>query len=575
MDKWSPIETGGEAFVELLNANDVDCIFINPGTDTIPIQEALAKFRLQGKRTPEVVLCLHEQVAMAAAHGHFLVSGKPQVVLVHVDVGTQQVGGALHNAQRGRIGIVFCAGRSPTILEGEKPGGRDRAVMWWQETFDQAGAVRGYVKWDYELRFTENMHHVMQRAFQFASTEPCGPVYLSLPREVLMDNMEKVRLLDSSRYAPASTPQADTDLLEKAAGLLLQAEEPLIIAGHCGRNAAAVAALVDLAEVFSARVISSDYNMNFPTTHPLCHGNSPNPYFENADVILIVDHDIPYLLGGIKPVAEAKIIQIDIDPLKQDMPLWGFPVDISIQADSSKALPVLTGLIRQQITPEQKTVFQSRAQQLQQEHQQLAAQWKDAAVSHADRKPISPDFLCHTLGELLDEDTIIMNETTTSSSFVGRHIPRTKPKTIFGCGGSSLGWGLGAALGAKLAAPDKTVVSLVADGAFLYCCPTAALWASSVYRAPFLCVIFNNGGYNAMRKNIQLTYGADNFSEKMDDWVGLNIFQQPDYAMLAQANHGHGQMVEDPAELKKALQDALEQVRSGRSAVVDVRMARI
>ena len=574
MEKWVPVETGGEAFVELLNANDVDCIFLNPGTDTIPIQEALAKFRLQGKRTPDVVLCLHEQVAMAAAHGHFLISGKPQVVLVHVDVGTQQVGGALHNAQRGRIGIILRAGRSPTILEGEKAGGRDRTVMWWQETFDQAGIVRGYVKWEYELRFTENMHHVMQRAFQFAATEPCGPVYLSLPREVLMESMEQVRILDRSRYAPASTPQADTGLLAKAAELLIQAKEPLVIAGHSGRNADSVASLVDLAETLSARVITSDVMMNFPTTHPLCHGVNPNPYLKNADVILIIDHDIPYLLGGTRPADEAKIIQIDIDPLKENMPLWGFPVDISIQADSSKAMPVLTEFIRQQITAEQKAGFEKRFQQLQQEHQQLLTGWQEAAVSKANQKPISPEFLCYTLGELLDENAIIMNETATTSYFVGRHIQRTKPKTLFPSGGSSLGWGLGAAVGAKLAAPDRTVVCLIADGAFLYCHPTAALWSSSIYQSPFLCVIFNNGGYNAMRKNIRLTYGEDNFSEKMGDWVGLNIINQPDYALIARANHGYGQIVEDPSDLKIALKDALEQVRRGKTAVVDVRIGR-
>mgnify|MGYP001597099926 FL=1 len=130
MAKTMPVDTGAEAFLELLNHNGVDYIFLNPGSDTVFIQEALSKFKAQGKRAPEVVLCLHESVAMSAAHGHFLVSRKPQVVLVHVDVGTQQVGGALHNAQRGRVGIIFCAGRSPSIFEGERKGGRTRSVMW-------------------------------------------------------------------------------------------------------------------------------------------------------------------------------------------------------------------------------------------------------------------------------------------------------------------------------------------------------------------------------------------------------------------------------------------------------------
>lgn len=574
MTKSVPVDTGAEAFVELLSANGVDCIFLNPGSDTVPIQEALAKFRTLGKRHPEIILCPHEQVAMAAAHGYFMVSGKPQVVLVHVDVGTQQVGGALHNAQRGRIGVIFCAGRSPYTFEGEKPGGRNRQVMWWQEPFDQAGIVRGYVKWEYELRLNENIHHVIQRAFQVANTEPCGPVYLTLPRELLMERIEKVQIPDPARYSAALTPQADTDMLAKVAELLTSAREPLIITGYSGRNTESVASLVELAETLGARVVTSDLHMNFPTRHPLWRGINPGPYLKDADVILIIDHDIPYLPIQAKPGPEAKIIQIDIDPIKQNMPTWGFPVDISLEADSNKAIPVLTELIRQKVTAGQRTEFQRRFQQRQKEYQQLQAEWRDLAVSPTEQRTITPEWLSKSIAEVIDEDTIILNETVTSSASVVRQIHRTKPGTLFSSGGSSLGWGLGAALGAKLAAPDKTVVSLVADGAFIYCCPTAALWASGVYHAPFLCVIFNNGGYNAVRKNLQLAHGEDNFAEKIAGWAGLDIVQPPDYALIAQAAHGYGQKVEDPSALKTALKDALERVHHGQTAVVDVRIDR-
>lgn len=183
MEKIVPVDEGAEAFVELLNANGVEYIFLNPGTDTFPIQEALSKFKALGKRTPKVILCLHESVAMAAAHGYFAVTGRPQVVLVHVDIGTQQVGGALHNAQRGRIGVIFCAGRAPSTIDQDVRGERSGGIHWIQEQYDQAGIVRGYVKWEYELRSNTSIHQVVQRAFQVASTEPCGPVYLTLPRE--------------------------------------------------------------------------------------------------------------------------------------------------------------------------------------------------------------------------------------------------------------------------------------------------------------------------------------------------------------------------------------------------------
>ena len=159
-----------------------------------------------GRRTPELILCLHELVAMAAAHGHFMVSGQPQVVLVHVDVGTQNIGANLHNAQRGRAGVVICAGRAPYTVDGRLPGGRNRYTHWIQEQFSQASSVQGYVKWHYELTCRENLHAAVGRAFQVAGTEPAGPVYLTLPREVLMQPLEAP--LDAPNRAPASKPPA-------------------------------------------------------------------------------------------------------------------------------------------------------------------------------------------------------------------------------------------------------------------------------------------------------------------------------------------------------------------------------
>ena len=572
MTREIPVNTGAEAFLELLNANNVSYIFLNPGTDTVAIQEAFSKFRALGRRTPEMILCLHESVAMAAAHGHFMVSAKPQVVLVHVDLGTQQVGGALHNAQRGRAGVIFCAGRSPSIFEGEKVGGRDIEVMWWQEQFDQAGAVRNYVKWEYELRFNENIHHVIQRAFQVASTEPCGPVYLILPREVLMERVDRVQIPNAARYAAAIAPQADTNMLMKAAEMLMQAENPLIIAGYSGRNTHSVASLVELSETLATRVVTAGIRMNFPTTHPLYRGLNSTPYLKQADVILVIDHDVPYLPIQARPRPDAKIIHIDIDPIKSTMPMWGFPVDILIHADSSKAIPLLTETIHQRATPKQQARFQARFRQLQSENQQLRTEWHDSAVTKAKQSPISPEWLCHCIDEVVGEDAIILNETVTNSVSVLRHIRRTKPGTLFGSGGASLGWGLGAALGAKLSAPDKTVVSLIGDGSFLFGCPTATLWAASVYRAPFLTIIFNNEGYNAVRKILRGAYGEDNFSEKDGFSAGLDIAPPPDYALIAQASNAYSEMVADPSAVKTALKHALDQVNSGRPAVLDVRI---
>ena len=572
MEKTIPVDDGAEAFVELLNANGVEYIFLNPGTDTFPIQEALAKFKALGKRTPEVILSLHESVAMAAAHGHFMISGRPQVVLVHVDVGTQQVGGALHNAQRGRIGVIFCAGRAPWTFEQNKPGERFLNIHWLQEQLDQAGVVRGYVKWEYELRTNENMHQVVQRAFQIASTEPCGPVYLTLPTELLMEKMKRVPIPAVARHVAPSTPQADTALLDEAAAMLIQAEMPLIIAGDPGRHLQSVASLVALAETLGARVITSPARMNFPTTHSLCGGSDPNPYLKDADVLLLIDCDVPYVPAQAKPRPEARIIHISLDPVKQDLPMWVFPADILIAADSSKAMPVLSEMIRQKVTPEQRTRYQARFKQLQSEHQRLREKWHRSAITKAKRKLISPEWLCRCIDEVIDEDIILLNEAVTNVPFVTRLIHRTKPGTLFSSGGTSLGWGLGAALGAKLAALDKTVVTLVGDGSFIFGCPIPALWAASVYQAPFLSIIFNNQQYQAPKEALRRAYGKESFSEKTGLWVGMDIAPSPNYALIAQACRAYGHTVEDPSSLQSALKEALDQVRRGKPAVLDVRI---
>jgi acetolactate synthase I/II/III large subunit len=568
------VETAAEAFIESLNANGVDYIFLNPGVDTVAIQEAVAKYKALGKRTPEIILNLHEFIAMNAAQGYFLIKRKPQVVLVHVDVGTMQVGCALHNAQQGQFGVVFCAGRTPSLFDGEKKGGRDTFVQWSQDQLDQNGIVRSYVKWDYDLHNKENIHYVVNRAFQIASSEPCGPVYLTLPRDLLMEPLAEAKIPDPAKYTAAASPQVDPNLLRKAAEWLAQAQNPLIITGYSGRHTETVAYLIELAETLGARVISHDFWMNFPNRHPLFSGNNPGPYFKDADVILIIDEDVPYVPVRAAPRPEAKIIQIDNDPLKQNIALWGFPVDLLLQGDSQKSLPDLTDLLRQAATAKQNALFKSRSREIEKENQDMQAKWREMALSKSQQKPISTEWLSYCIGEVVDEDTIILGETVTSADSVARQISRTKPGTIFNHPGSGLGWGLGAAIGAKLAAPDRTVVTLMGDGGFNFAQVTQALWTANVYHTPFLCVIFDNQCYNAVRMHHRDTFCKDSYLEKTLPALGVDFPSPIDYVAVARACHADGIVVEDPAALKPALMQALEQVRKGKVSIVDVRIQR-
>jgi acetolactate synthase-1/2/3 large subunit len=565
MEKTVPVNEGAEAFVELLNANGVDNVFLNPGTGSSSIQEALSKFKALGKRIPNVILCLHEFTGMSAAQGYFMISKKPQVVIVHETLGTQQVGGALYNAERYRIGVVFCATRVPRI-------NRWATLQWLEERFDQPSVVREYVKWNYELRTNENIHEIVQRAFQMASSEPCGPVYLSLPADLLTEKMKSVRIPDVARHTAVATPQADTAALNRAASILINARNPLIITGYAGRNTQTVASLVELAEALSARVITTQRTLNFPTPHPLYGGISPDPYLKDADAILIIDVDIPYIPGTAKPNPEAKIIHIDIDPVKQKIPMWEFPVDEIIQADSSKAIPILNEMIRQGLKPEQKAHIQTRLQQLQGEHQKTEEEYRRMATDQSTKKPVSGEWLCYCLNEAIDENTIVLEEAVTNRRSALRQLQRTKPGTFFTSEAVSLGWTLGAAFGMKLASPESTVVTLVGDGAFNFSSPVSALWAASVYQAPFLCIIFNNKQYHVPRLVIRSNYGPECYSEKTGDWIGVDITPPPDYAAIARACHGYGQTVDDPSDIKPALRTALDQVHAGKPAVLDVRV---
>jgi acetolactate synthase-1/2/3 large subunit len=564
-----PVDFGAESFIELLNANHVDYIFMNPGSDTFPIQEAIAKFKVLGKRTPEVVLSLHESMAMAAAHGYFMITGRPQVVLVHVDVGLQNIGGALHNVQRGHIGVVLCAGRAPWLLEESEQGERWE-FMWLQERLDQPSVVRDYVKWYYEVHSNKNVHQVVQRAFQVASSEPCGPVYLTLPLEILMEKVEGVTIPDVTRHSRLTTPQAEPELMEQVSEMLLGARNPLILTGDPGRHPASVAPLASLAEALGAPVVTARFRVNFPSSNPMFAGFSPMPFLQDADVILVIDSDVPYSPTQTKPEPGAKIIHIDADPVKPAVPMWNFPADILIQADSRKVIPALNQYVRKNMTSGQRARCQARSGEVSRFHEKMQTSWDRLAKNNAKRKPISPDWLCHCINEAIDDDTTVLIEAVSNTPSVLRQIRRDRPGTFYGNSGTSLGWGLGAALGAKLASPEKTVVTIVADGCFIYGCPIPSLWAASTYRAPFLTVILNNKQYQFPKGVIQKAYGPQSYSAKSDLWIGIDIEPSPDYAMVAEACQTYGRRVEEPSEIPAAVKEALETVRRGQPAVLDV-----
>lgn len=567
------IYTASDALLTALHEAGVSYIFANFGSDHAGIIESLAKASVEDRSMPAVVLCPHENVAMAAAHGFAQVSGKAQAVFVHVDVGTQNLGGGIHNALRGRIPVFIFAGLTPYTIEGELPGSRNRSATFLQDVFDQGSIVRQYVKWDYSIRTGKNVKQLVHRAIQIAESAPMGPVYLTGAREVLEEGVTP-SVFPVKRWKPIAPAALPEDGVAEIAAALLKADKPLLITSYSGRNTACVAELIRFCERLALPVVEErPTHMNFPADHALHLGYQANQLISDADVILVVDCDVPWIPSSDQcPNIKSKVYYVDVDPLKESIPLWYMPAQEFFKADSTVALKQLNQYL-DSAAPLDESKRSERLGRAQRKHDELRRAWrkKEHAPSNG---TITAEWVTACLREVIDEDTILISESVTSGTAVFHNLPRTKPGTLFGSGGSSLGWGAGAAIGSKLAAPDKDVVCLTGDGSFFFSTPSAVYWASRRYDAPFLTVIFNNQGWNATKENFQRIHPHGAASGGDRDWVSLG--PSSDFAKIAEAAGGaFGQTVERADALKTVLADAMRAVKEGRSAVVDVRIVPI
>ena len=370
-----PTVEAADAIVAIMVANHVDHLFVMPG-DAFPVLEAIARRHRDGRAAPRIITCLHETVALAAAHGHYMVGGRPQACLFHVDVGVQAAGGMLHNAQRARAGVVIFSGRTPMTFDGSMRGGRVVDVHWMQDRLDQASIVRDYVKWNYDLTRTENLPHVVQRAFQVAASQPAGPVAVSLLREMLMEPMPAgVAPLDPSRFGPPRAPVPALGDLEEVADLIAAAQHPVAIAGHVGRSASGFAALQAFAEAAAVPVVVRPARANLSSDHPMHAGSEPATALAEADLVLLLDVDVPYVPLFAQLGERAKVVQIDVDPVKADIPVWGFPVDLALQGDSAAALGLLGDLVVERRTDAQAHAAGERATRLAEVRAERVARW--------------------------------------------------------------------------------------------------------------------------------------------------------------------------------------------------------
>jgi len=557
--------TAARAFLEALQSAGVRYIFANLGSDHPAFIEALADAKAECRPLPRLITCPNEMVALSTAHGYAQATGKPQAVFVHVECGTQALAGAVHNAAKGRVPVLIFAGTSPFTQEGELRGTRNEFIHWLQDVFDQRGIVRQYMRYDNEIRNGVNVKQLVYRALQFAVSDPQGPVYLMAAREVLEQEIAPIE--PDIAHWPAIPPSpAPPEFIEDLAAALLAARRPLVVTSYLGRNPEAVAELVRFCERTGAGVLESvPVNVNFPADHPLYQGVQGNEQTQSAalaeaDLVLVIDSDVPWIPSVNKPRPGVPVYHIDLDPLKQQMPLWQLPAAKIARADAATALRQLNAIAA---APSQSA------------HQHYAARHQAWLAGLASREApdgdvITPAYLTARLREHIDGDTIVLSEGVTNYKTIAEHIGPRPPGGMFSSGGGSLGWSSSAAVGFKLALPDKTVVAVSGDGSYLFSIPATVHWMARRYRAPFLQIVCNNGGWRAPRLSTMAVHPHGHASKGEE--IGVEFPEPPDYAGIAAAAGGaFARTVKCANELDAALRDALHAVRvEGRSAVLDV-----
>ncbi|MCF8476048.1 MAG: thiamine pyrophosphate-requiring protein [Pseudolabrys sp.] len=549
-----------EAFLRALADHGTDYMFVNPGTDFPPIVEAFTRAKKTNAKVPKPVLVPHENLAVAMAHGAYLMNGRPQAVMVHVNVGTANTINNITNASRDRIPLILAAGRTP-ISEKGNFGSRSRPIHWAQEMFDQAGMLRELVKWDYELRQPAQVGDVVSRSVEVAMAHPRGPVYLVLPREPLSAALSEP-IAPIKPRASAARVHPDPTTVATLAEWIANAERPLIVTSLLPGEA--VPALEYLAQRCAIPVVTHNpRSVCVRSSHSMHFGYEPAALLADADLVIAIESDVPWIPHLQQPAAGARIVHVAEDPFFVRYPMRSFPSDLSVQAGVANSLQALVEAVEPKLPMAEARIAARRArlvERMRTRRQQLA---KDSAAG--DR--ISPAYLSRCIGEAVGEDAVIFNEYPLRAD----HCPREKPGTFYSLGpAGGLGWGFGAALGAKLAAPDKLIVATLGDGAYMFSNPSVGHWVSGKHNLPILTVIFNNSRYGAVR-NSTLSMFKNGVAGENDGRDLADLDPAPPYDEMAKAQGAHAERVENPADLPGALARARDAVMNDkRQALLNV-----
>jgi len=558
--------TVADRFLAALGANGIDYVFANAGTDFAPIIEGLVRAGNAKRRVPRFITVPHENVAMAMAQGYYKTCGDMAAVMVHVTVGTANAHCGFLNAARDNTPVLLAAGRTPLTEFGE-PGSRNVSIHWAQESFDQGASIREYAKWDYELRAGQQVDMLVGRALDIAMTEPKGPVYLTLPREVLGAASDGAAPAPQPRRPGTAAAVPAAESIARAADAIARAQYPLIIYHAMYNSAETYDALSAVATDF-AIAVCDHAGGSLPSGHPMNMGDirgMPARFLELADVVVVMGAAVPWVPTFAEPAADAFVIQIASDPTFRDLPYRGFRSDLSIGGDPAHALPLLYDALSgagrnraERIEDRRKRIAESRVPM---DEARAALIEKAAGMS-----PIHPAWTAHCLNRIKDDDAIIVNELGLPYGHLsverrGCYIP--------GGNASGLGRGLGEALGAKLAAPGRQVIAAVGDGSYMFSVPTAAHFVGRAESLPTLTIVANNAEWFAVRRATTGMY-PDGEASRANRIPLVDLTPSPRFEKSIEVSDGYGERVDDPAGLPGAMERAFAAIADGRSALLNV-----
>lgn len=566
--------------VDVIKSLDIDYVAANPANSFRGLHESLLTYG--GNKKPEFLTCMHEESSIAMAHGYFKIAGKPMLVLCHGTVGLQHGSMAIYNAWCDRVPVVIIGGND--LDAATRPPG----VPTYHSAQDIAALVRDFTKWDDTPASLQHFAESFVRAYKLAMTPPHEPVLIALDSGMQENTIKEKDWLKIPRYAMTAPPQGDSSAVNEAAKLIANAQNPVIVADRLARTPKGMKFLVELAEILNVPVIDQRSRLNFPTTHYLHQTGRGKTLIAQADVILglelsdfyatvntYIDNGENLRESTIKP--GTKLISIGTGDYYLKSNYQDFQrfqsVDISVAGDAEATMPALIEAVKMAVPTDRKAAILRRGDALRRAWSETRERTLKAASYAWDASPISTARMCAEIwAQIKDEDWSMVSSDRMCSAWPSRLWPMERHyQHIGGPGGFGIGYGAPAAVGAALAnrAEGRFSLNIQTDGDLMYA--PGVLWTAVHHRIPLLTVMHNNHGYHQEVMHIQRM--ADRRDRVLSDGpIGTQIIGPSiDYAKLAQSMGMWATgPIEDPNELAPALRRAVQVVKAGEPALVDV-----